>query len=67
MLYIIYVLLGLSLAAVLFTLVMGGRAMTSKNEATKASSNKWMWRRITAQMIAIGLLILLVMVKRSGG
>ncbi len=67
MLYIIYVLLGLSLAAVLFTLVMGGRAMTSKDEAAKAASNKWMWRRVWAQGIALALLALMVVVRRNGG
>ncbi|NNE58631.1 MAG: HIG1 domain-containing protein [Hellea sp.] len=67
MLTILYILLGIAMAAVVFTLVMGGRAMTSRKDTDRSDSNKWMWRRVYAQGAAIFLLILVVMVKKNSG
>jgi len=64
---ILYILLGLSLVAVVGTLLMGGMAMASTKEKDRTTSNKWMMRRVTAQGIAILLLILTLWVKNSGG
>ena len=67
MLTFLYILLGLSLFAVVFTLVMGGRAMTKREENSSNISNKWMWRRVWAQFTALIILGLTVVVKRNGG
>ena len=67
MLTLLYILLGLSLAAVVFTLIMGGRAMTKREDGSRENSNKWMWRRVWAQGLALLLLVLTVFVKRNGG
>ena len=66
MLKIVYILLAISMAAVVFTLVMGGKSMVTHTE-DRSTSNKWMWRRIWAQGIAIALLALTVVVKKNGG
>lgn len=63
----LYVLLFLSMLAVVMTLIMGGRAMTSRKEEDRAASNKWMWRRIWAQGTALLLLGVTILVKRNGG
>ena len=67
MLTLLYILLGLALAAVVFTLIMGGRAMTKRDDDSREISNKWMWRRVWAQGLALLLLVLTVVVKRNGG
>jgi len=45
MLNILYVLLALSLVAVVFTLIMGGKAMSKRDESSQMEMNKWLWRR----------------------
>ncbi|MBC6403798.1 MAG: HIG1 domain-containing protein [Hyphomonadaceae bacterium] len=67
MLPILYALLVLSFAAVLITLVMGGRALTRPGDTNRYLSNKWMWRRIYAQGAALVLLLITLMVKKNGG
>ena len=67
MLIFLYILLGLALATVVVTLLMGAGAMSKRDEASRAKSNKWMWRRVWAQGIALCLLALVIMVKRTGG
>lgn len=66
MLPVLYVLTVLAFAAVLVTLVVGGLAMANPSEASREKSNKWMWRRIYAQVAAIGLLVLTVYVRSRG-
>lgn len=67
MIYVLYVLLGLALFAVVLTLVMGGAAMSKQNTESRIVSNKWMMRRVVAQGIALCLLAIILMVKRTGG
>lgn len=67
MLTLLYVLTGLAFICVVITLVMGTAAMSKKSEESRKKSNDWMWRRIYAQVAAIGLLALTVYVKKNGG
>ncbi len=64
---VLYILLALSLVAVVVTLLMGGRAMVSNKEADRSNSNKWMWRRVWAQASAIILLLIIVWVRSRSG
>ncbi len=61
------ILTALAFAAVIGTLVMGAWAMRGKNLKDREASNLWMRRRITAQVLAIGLLMLTVYVKKDTG
>ena len=63
---ILYILTGLAFVAVVVTLVFGTAAMTRKDEKSRIASNKWMWRRIYAQVTAIGLLALTVYMRSRG-
>lgn len=67
MLTFLYILLGLSMFAVVVTLVMGGRAMTKREEDSSNVSNKWMWRRVWAQFIALLVLGLIVLLRSKSG
>ncbi len=67
MLTILYVLLGLAMIMVVVTLVMGGSAMARQSQESRAASNKWMWRRVWAQVSAVGLLFLIYLVKKNSG
>jgi len=64
---ILYILLAISLVAVVVTLLMGGRAMVSTKETHRGTSNKWMWRRVWAQASAIILLMIIVWARSSSG
>ena len=66
MITILYILTGLAFACVVFTLVMGGIAMSKKSEENRKKSNIWMWRRIYAQVAAILLLALTVYMRSRG-
>ncbi len=66
MITILYILTGLAFACVVLTLVMGTVAMSKKSEASRKNSNKWMWRRIYAQVAAICLLALTVYMRSKG-
>jgi len=63
---ILFILTGIAFACVLLTLVMGTVAMSKKSEEDRKNSNKWMWRRIYAQVAAIILLALTVYSKSKG-
>ncbi len=67
MLQILYILLAISMAAVVFTLVMGGKSMVTHNDGDRSTSNKWMWRRIWAQAVAVMFLLLILLVRKNGG
>jgi len=67
MLKVLYILLGLSLLAVVFTLLMGGKSMLANKDGDRGQSNTWMWRRIWAQATALILLFLTYWVKKNGG
>jgi len=66
MLTVLYILTGLAFLCVVLTLVMGTVAMSKKSEENRKKSNDWMWRRVYAQVAAIGLLGLTVYMKSKG-
>jgi len=66
MIIFFYILTGLALVCVVFTLLMGGIAMSNKSEESRKISNKWMWRRIYAQAAAIILLAVTVYLRSKG-
>ena len=66
MLYVLYALTIAAFLYVLFTLVMGAKSMGGKQTGDREKSNIWMRRRVVAQAIAIGLLILTVYIKTKG-
>ncbi len=67
MLTILYALTFISFGAVVLTLIMGAVAMGGKDKGDRMKSNRWMMRRITAQAIAIILLILTLYVRKQSG
>lgn len=66
MLYILYALTVLAFVYVLATLVMGAKNMGGKGEGARERSNIWMRRRVTGQVVAIGLLMFTVYIKNKG-
>jgi hypothetical protein len=66
MLTVLYILTGLAFLCVVITLVMGTVTMSSRKEGNRKKSNDWMWRRIYAQVAAIGLLALTVYMRNKG-
>jgi hypothetical protein len=67
MLYVLYALTALAFAAVVVTLIMGAVAMGGRDQATREKSNMWMRRRVTAQVVAIGMLVITVYVRNKSG
>jgi hypothetical protein len=65
MLYILYALTVLAFLFVLATLVMGAKNMGGKDEAARERSNIWMRRRVTGQVVAIGLLMFTLYIKNK--
>lgn len=61
------ILMVLALLTVLGTLVLGMINLTKTDEASQIKSNKLMRVRVIAQAVAVGLLFLVVMAKRSAG
>jgi len=66
MLYILYALTVLAFLFVLATLVMGAKNMGGKDVGARERSNIWMRRRVTGQVVAVGLLMLTLYVKSKG-
>jgi len=66
MIIVFYILTGIALACVVFTLLMGGISMSNKSQESRIKSNKWMWRRIYAQVAAIVLLSITVYLRSKG-
>lgn len=64
---ILTILTALAFVGVIGTLVMGALSMKGKDITDRESSNLWMRRRVTAQALAIGLLILTVYVRNKSG
>jgi hypothetical protein len=68
---ILYVLTFVAVGYVVFTLIMGARSMGAKKREdtseSAAASNLWMTRRVKGQLVAIGLLCLILLVKKNGG
>lgn len=52
---------------VLYTLIMGMVQLVRLGEEARKKSNKWMWRRIWAQAIAIVVLFFAAYMKAQGG
>ncbi len=67
LLTLLYIATGLAFLAVVLTLVMGAIAMGKKSEDSRKASNKWMWRRIYAQITAVVLIMITLYVKTKGG
>ena len=67
MLYFLYVATCLAMIWVVVTLIVGASSMVKEGEAGRKSSNKWMTRRIWAQVTAFGLLFLTVYVRNQSG
>lgn len=65
MLYILYALTVLAFLYVLATLVMGAKNMGGRDEGARERSNIWMRRRVTGQVVAIGLLMLTVYIRNK--
>jgi len=66
MMTILYILTGLGFVCVVLTLIMGGVAMSKKDDESRKKSNDWMWRRIYAQVATVLLLVLTVYMKSRG-
>lgn len=66
MLTLLSVLTALAFVCVVIALIMGTVAMSKKTEENRKKSNDWMWRRIYAQVAAIGLLALTVYMRSKG-
>jgi hypothetical protein len=66
MLILLYILTAIAFGFVVVTLIMGTVAMSKKSEENRKKSNDWMWRRIYAQVTAIGLLALTIYVRSKG-
>lgn len=64
---VLYILLAISLIAVVVTLLMGGRAMVSNKDTDRSDSNKWMWRRVWAQATALILLLIIFWTRSRSG
>ena len=67
MLNILYALTIISFLAVVATLIMGAISMGGKDKGSREKSNMWMRRRVTAQAVAIMMLILTLYVRKSSG
>jgi len=65
MLYILYALTVLAFIFVLATLVMGAKNMGGKDAGARERSNIWMRRRVTGQVVAIGLLMFTLYIKNK--
>lgn len=65
MLYILYALTVLAFLFVLATLVMGAKNMGGKDVGARERSNIWMRRRVTGQVVAIGLLMFTLYIKNK--
>ncbi len=66
MIYVLYALTIAAFAYVVLTLILGAKAMGSRNDTARERSNIWMRRRIMGQAVAIGLLFLTVYVQTRG-
>jgi len=67
MLNILYVLTIIAMLAVVATLIMGAASMGGNKDGSRLKSNKWMARRVYAQIIAIALIFLTVYVRKNSG
>ena len=66
MFYILLTLTVLAFLFVLFTLVMGAKSMGGNSDASREASKIWMRRRVSGQVVAIGLLFLTFYMKSKG-
>ncbi|GLQ22069.1 HIG1 domain-containing protein [Algimonas porphyrae] len=64
---ILFILAGLAMLYVVYTLVIGASNMAKTNEGSREKSNSWMWKRVGGQALALGLLLLAFWVRKNGG
>ena len=64
---LLFILLLLAMAAVVYVLVRGVIAMASGRDVTGEQSQKWMQRRVLFQAVAIVIIILILVVAGSSG
>lgn len=64
---VLSIVTALAFVGVIATLVMGAMSMKGKDITDRENSNLWMRRRITAQVFAIGMLVLTVYVRNQSG
>lgn len=64
---ILNILMVIALLTVLGTLVLGMINLVRTDEASQVKSNKLMRVRVVAQAVAVGLLVLIVVMKKSAG
>jgi hypothetical protein len=67
MFYVLISLAALAMLYVVATLVIGGTRMAKTGKAAREQSNSWMWKRVGAQALAIGLLYLAFQIRKNGG
>ena len=64
---LLFILLLLAMAAVVYVLVRGVIAMASGRDVTGEQSQKWMQRRVLFQAVAIVIVILILVVAGNSG
>ena len=64
---ILFILAGLAMLYVVFTLVVGASNMAKTAEGSREKSNSWMWKRVGGQALALIFLLAAFWVRRNGG
>ncbi|GLQ25042.1 hypothetical protein GCM10007853_29160 [Algimonas ampicilliniresistens] len=67
MFYILIFFAALAMLYVVATLVIGGSQMARTGKGAREKSNSWMWKRVGAQAVALGLLFLAYQIRKNGG
>lgn len=66
--YTIFLILTvIAFIAVVATLIMGALSLKGNQLADRESSNLWMRRRVTAQVLAVALLFITMYIKKQSG
>lgn len=64
---ILFILAGLAMLYVVYTLLIGASNMAKTSEGSRERSNSWMWKRVGGQAVALGLLLMAFWVRKNGG
>jgi hypothetical protein len=67
MFYVLITLAALAMLYVVGTLIIGASRMARTGKVAREQSNSWMWKRVGAQAVAIGLLYLAFQIRKNGG
>jgi len=67
MFYVLISLAALAMLYVVVTLLVGATQMARTGKGARERSNSWMWKRVGAQAVAIGLLYLAFEIRKNGG